>query len=84
MTALLAFAAAFVAYLVVDVAASRLAGERSFSLPVGALVVGIVCAVLAQMAGPWVTVAAFGVLALVRAHEAWHSRRATQRDDPQR
>jgi hypothetical protein len=48
---------------------ARLAGERSFSLPAGCLVIGIVCATLAHFLSPWATPVVLVLYAIANLHE---------------
>ena len=48
---------------------ARLAGEASFSLPTGCIVVGIACATLAHFLSPWATPAILTLYAIASLHE---------------
>ena len=69
-TPLIAFFCGFFAYLLVDRLAIRFSGETSFSLPAGALFVGIICASSAYYLGVWSSLGLFLILAVVRARDA--------------
>jgi hypothetical protein len=69
-TPLTAFFCGFFAYLLVDRLAIRFSGETSFSLPVGALFVGIICASSAYYLGVWGSLGIFLLLSVVRARDA--------------
>ena len=59
----------------VFVALARLAGERSFSAPLGAVLVGVTCAVLAHFASPWATPAVLLLLVAAGLVEVTADRR---------
>ena len=74
-TALLAFICGFIAYLLVEILASRLSGETEFSLPTTPLIVGIICSSSAHYLGAWATVGIFLLLTLARAREVASDRK---------
>ncbi|MGE0388227.1 MAG: hypothetical protein AB7Q97_26185 [Gammaproteobacteria bacterium] len=73
---LIAFPAALAAYLAIDVLASRWSGEQQFSLPIGCVVVGVICVVVAHFVAPWAAAVVFTLLAAMRLREAWLDRRS--------
>jgi len=66
---LLHFVVATAGALALALLFARLGGERSFSLPVGCVVIGIACATLAHFLSPWATPVVLVLYAIANLHE---------------
>lgn len=75
-TVLIVFFSSLAAYLAADLLASKWSGEQRVSLPVGCVVVGLVCAVAAHYIAAWVAVLVWVLLVAMRFREAHLDRRS--------